>query len=195
MSFQKSNISWPQQPPAGKTQKINLIFYDSTKINFVSKHQNKAEFENLVNSEVLGSTFSGLRTSVASVTLTASTTSVAWMTSTASFHQKIYCSWWFIDSWHQNDQYWSIFAEWIFKKPIFTDFSTFSVRGCWEQPMLLFWFMKLKIYNLLKPLGTITQLNYWYIYPSELIYSALITMRHPVGFLPMVLTKKFCIWF
>ena len=26
------------------------------------------------------------------------------------------------------------------------------------------WFMKLKIYNLLKPLGTITQLNYWYIY-------------------------------
>jgi hypothetical protein len=34
-------------------KKINLIFHDSTKISFVSKHQNKAEFENLVNSEVL----------------------------------------------------------------------------------------------------------------------------------------------
>ena len=42
------------------------------------------------------------------------------------------------------------------------------------------WFMKLKIYNLLKPLGTITQQNYWSFYPSELIYFALFTMRHPV---------------
>ena len=25
------------------------------------------------------------------------------------------------------------------KTQIFTDFRTFSVRGCWEQPMLLFW--------------------------------------------------------
>ena len=29
------------------------------------------------------------------------------------------------------------------------------------------WFMKLKIYYLLKPLGTITQQNYWSFYPSE----------------------------
>ena len=43
------------------------------------------------------------------------------------------------------------------------------------------WFMKLKIYNLLKPLGTITQQNYWSFYPSELIYFAFFTMRHPVG--------------
>ena len=42
------------------------------------------------------------------------------------------------------------------------------------------WFMKLKIYNLLKPLGTITQQNYWSFYPSELIYFAFFTMRHPV---------------
>ena len=88
--FQKSNISWPQQPLTGKAIKFNLIFHDSTKINFVSKHQNKAEFENLVNSEVLRSDFSGLRTSAASVTSTASTASVASMTSTASFHQKMY---------------------------------------------------------------------------------------------------------
>jgi hypothetical protein len=67
-----------------------MIFHDSTKIIFVSKHQNKAEFKNLVNSEVLSSDFSGHKTSAASVTSTASTTSVASMTSTASFHQNIY---------------------------------------------------------------------------------------------------------
>ena len=32
-----------------------MIFHDSTKINSVSKNQNKAEFKNLVNSEVLRS--------------------------------------------------------------------------------------------------------------------------------------------
>jgi hypothetical protein len=64
-----------------------LIFHDPTKINFVSKHQNKAEFESLVNFEVLRSDFSGLRTSAASMT---STASVASMTLTASFHQKMY---------------------------------------------------------------------------------------------------------
>ena len=40
--------------------------------------------------------------------------------------------------------------------------------------------MKLKIYNLLKPLGTIIQQNYWSFYTSELIYFAFFTMRHPV---------------
>ena len=116
-SFQKSSISWPQQP--SKVLKFNMIFHDSTKINFVSKHQNKADFENLVNSEVLRSDFSGLRTSAASVTSTASTASVASMTSTASFHQKMYWSWWFNDPWHLYDQSWSIFVEWIIKNPIF----------------------------------------------------------------------------
>ena len=43
------------------------------------------------------------------------------------------------------------------------------------------WFMKLKFPNLLKPLGTIFQQNYWSFYPSELIYFVLFTMRHPVN--------------
>ena len=116
ISFQKSNISWPQQPPTGKALKFNLIFLDSTKINFASKHQNKAEFENLINSEVITIDFLGLRTSAASVT---STASVASMTSTASFHQKNYWSWWFDDPWYQNDQYLSLLLEWIIKNPIF----------------------------------------------------------------------------
>jgi hypothetical protein len=42
------------------------------------------------------------------------------------------------------------------------------------------WFKKLKIYNLLKPLDTIIQQNYWSFYPSELIYFAFFTMRQPV---------------
>ena len=42
------------------------------------------------------------------------------------------------------------------------------------------WFMKLKIYNLLKPLGTIIQQNCWSFCPSELIYFAFFSMRHPV---------------
>jgi hypothetical protein len=47
------------------------------------------------------------------------------------------------------------------------------------------WFMKLKIYDLLKPIGTITQQNYWSFDPSELIYFAFFTMRDPVWILKM----------
>jgi hypothetical protein len=66
-----------------------VIFHDSTKKLSFSKYQCKAEFKNLKDSEVLSSDFPGLKTSAASMTLTASTTSVTSMTSTASFHQKI----------------------------------------------------------------------------------------------------------
>ena len=54
----------------------------------VSKHQNKAKFNNLDDSGVLSSDFPGLGISVASMASAASTASVASMTSTASF-QKI----------------------------------------------------------------------------------------------------------
>ena len=63
-----------------------MIFHDSTKKMWVSKHQNKAKFNNLDDSGVLNGDFLGLRLSVASMTSTASTASVASMTSTASFH-------------------------------------------------------------------------------------------------------------
>ena len=66
-----------------------MIFQGSMQIFFFSKHQNKAEFKNRDDSEVLRSDFPGLRTFATSMTSTASTTSVASMTSTASFHQKI----------------------------------------------------------------------------------------------------------
>ena len=141
-SFQKSSIDWPQQPLTEKVLKFNLTFHDSTPKNVFSKHQNKADFKNLDDSEVPSCDFPGLIISVAS------------MTSTASFHQKLYWSWWFDDPWHQNDQYWSIFVEWIIKNPIFTDFSTFSVRGCWGQPVLLFWKLIHETQNLWPPEAT-----------------------------------------
>ena len=50
-SFQKNNIGWPQQPPAEMEQKFKIIFHDSTKKYFFSKHQNKAEFKNPDDSE------------------------------------------------------------------------------------------------------------------------------------------------
>ena len=89
-SFQKNDFGWPQQPPTEKVLKFNMIFHDSTQKNFFSKHNNKAEFKFLDDSEVLSSDFLGLKTSAASMTSVASTASMASMTSTASFHQKIY---------------------------------------------------------------------------------------------------------
>ena len=133
-------IGWPQQPQIEKVLKSNLIFHESTKDFFSKKkHRNKAEFYNLDDSEVLNSDFPGLRTSAASMT---SITSVASMTSTASFHQRTSWTWWSDHPWYQNDQYWSLFKEWIIKNPVFLLISdTLSVGGCWGQPILLFWKM------------------------------------------------------
>ena len=89
-SFQKNDMSWPQQHRTEKVQKFNMIFHDSTQNNFFSKHKNKAEFKCLDDSEVLSSGFPGLQTSAASMTSAASTASMASMTSTTSFHQKNY---------------------------------------------------------------------------------------------------------
>ena len=50
---------------------------------------------------------------------------------------KNYWSWWLDPPWCQNDQYWSLLIE--SKILFFTDISTFSVRGCWRQAMLIFW--------------------------------------------------------
>jgi hypothetical protein len=88
--FQKSNISWPQQPPTEKVLKFNMTFFMILPKKLFSKHQNKAEFKDLDHSEVLSSDFSVLKTSAASMTSTASPTSMASMTSTASFHQHFY---------------------------------------------------------------------------------------------------------
>ena len=78
-------------------------------------------------------------TQMTKLTLVASATSLASTASTAQFPQKTSWFRWSDHPQHQNDQYWSLFVEWIIKNPIFYWFNTFSVRGCWGQPMLLFW--------------------------------------------------------
>jgi hypothetical protein len=92
IQLKKNNIGWPQQPLTERVLKFNITFHDSTKIFCFSKHQSKAKFKNLDDTEVLSSDFPGLRTYATSMTSTASTTSVASMTSTVPFcgmdHQK-----------------------------------------------------------------------------------------------------------
>ena len=66
-----------------------MIFHDSTQKNSFSK-QNKVEFKNLDDSEVLSSGFPGSKTSTASTTSVTSTASMTSVTATASFHQKNY---------------------------------------------------------------------------------------------------------
>ena len=105
--------------------------------------------------------FSGLKTSAASVTSTASTTSVA------SFHQKKYWFWWFDDPWHQNDQYLSLFFGIDHQKSNFLLFLAPFLSEAVEASWCYFfgnWFLKLKFFYLLKPLGTIIQQNYWSFY-------------------------------
>jgi hypothetical protein len=65
-----------------------MVFRDSTPNSIFSKHQNKAEIQNLDDSEVLISDFSGIRTSAASTTSLASAASIASTTSEDLFHQR-----------------------------------------------------------------------------------------------------------
>ena len=51
--IQKSNIGWPQQPPIEKVHKNEIVFHDSTPKFIFSKYQNKAEIQNMDDSEVL----------------------------------------------------------------------------------------------------------------------------------------------
>ena len=104
-SFQKSNIGWPQQPLTEKVLNFNMIFHDPTKKLFFSKHQNKAEFKNLDDTEVLSSDFPDLRTSAASFHQNKITDSDGWIISGTKMTN--------------NSLYWSLFVEWIIKNPIF----------------------------------------------------------------------------
>ena len=72
---------------------------------------------------------------------------------------------------------------WVESWNIILKFSTFSDRGCWGQPTLLFLktgLMKLKCPKFLKPLGTIIQEKIWPFYPLEPFRILRFNMRHPV---------------
>ena len=137
--FQKHLISWPQQPPTEKALNFNMIFHDSSPKKVFSKHQNKDEFNNLDDSEVLRSDFSGPRTSAASLTSSASVTLLASTASKALFHQKNFL---ILIVGTSLAQKWPILApicEMDYLKSNFLLISdTLSVGGCWGQPMLVF---------------------------------------------------------
>ena len=108
------------------------------------KYQNEAEFNNLDDSEVLSSNFRGLRTSTASLV---SATSLASPTSTALFHQRTSWSWWLNHPWHQYDQYWSLFLEWIIKNPIFHWYLMFFLSEAVEASQCNVTFLKTGWWN------------------------------------------------
>ena len=138
--FQKNNISWPQQPPTEKLLNFNMIFHDSTPKKCFSKHQNKVEFKNLDDSEVLSSDFPGPRTPAASLTSSASATSLASTASKALFHQTNFLILMVGSSLAPKWPIWAPFCGMDHQKSNFSLISdTFSVGGCWGQPMLFFW--------------------------------------------------------
>ena len=109
----------PHWPPTEKVLKFNMSFHDSV---------NKHIFQNIKIKWYWSSNYwiqepevicQALETSPASLTLAASTTSLASTASKAQFSQRTSWTWWVDHPWHQNDQYWSFFVEWIMKNPIF----------------------------------------------------------------------------
>ena len=128
--------------------------------------------------------FWALETSAVSLTTAASATSLASTASKALFPQKTSWSWWFDHQWHQNDQYWSFFVEWIIKNSIFYWYMVPFLSEAVEASRCYFfknWLMKLKCPHLLKPLGTIIQQNCWFFYPSKPFSFVHFNMIHPVS--------------
>ena len=106
---------------------------------FFSKHQNKDEFKNLDDFEVLSSDFLSPRTSAASLTSSASTTSLASTASKALFHQKNFLILMIGSSLAPKWPIWAPFCGMDHQKSNFSLIcDTFSDGGCWDQPMLLF---------------------------------------------------------
>ena len=112
-----------------------------------------------------------------------SSASMASTTSTALFYQRTSWFWWLDHPWHQKHQYWPLFVEWIIKNPIVYWYLIPSLLKAVEVSQCYFfenWLMKVKFPNLLKPLGTLIQENYWSFYPSEPFRIPRFNMRHPV---------------
>ena len=92
VSFQNSNIGWPQQPPTEKLLKFNMTFHDSTKKTFFfktsKKYQNRLNSRTWMTLKSLLVISEPLETSAASLASSASATSLASTASTALFPQK-----------------------------------------------------------------------------------------------------------
>jgi len=81
-------MGWPQQPQTEKVLKFKMVFCDSNLNSIFSKHQIKAEIQNLDGSKIFINDFLGVRTSAASRTSSTSAASMASTTSKALFYQR-----------------------------------------------------------------------------------------------------------
>ena len=112
------------------------------------------------------------------MTSTASTTLVASMTSTASFHPRTSWTWQLDHSWYQSDQYWSLFAG-IIKNPIFYWYLiSFRLEDVEASLCYFFdnWLQISKYHNL----GHLYLWNHQSWYLSDPNYFTHFDMRHPV---------------
>ena len=158
------NLTHPQRPPTEKVLKFNISFDDSVKRFFFSKQQNKVL--KLLNSRIwkpLKSSvviFQALETSSSSWTSAAFAASAASTASKGQFSQEKVWSWLSDHHWHQNNQYWSFFVEWIAKNPIFhwymALFLTEAVEAVWGQNFFKWW-IKHKFPLFRKPLS----ISFW----------------------------------
>ena len=126
----------------------------------------------LDDSAVINIDFPGLRT------FAASTTSVASMTSTATFYQKNYGSWFLAPKWSKNQ---SLFEEWIIKNPIFYwCLIPFLLQAVEARRCYFFenWLIKLKWPS--KATRHHDSTKYWSFYPSEPFSFVHFNMLHPV---------------
>ena len=136
--FQKSNISWPQQPPTKKVVNFNMIFHESTKSIF---------FQN-IKIKLNSRTWMTLKSSV-EIFQTLEPLQPQWPPQPQQppwpqwplqphFIKNITdCDGWIIPGTKMTNTgpfLWNGSS----KIQFFTDISTISVRGCWGQLMLYF---------------------------------------------------------
>ena len=159
--------------------------HDSTKYFFFKNIEIKLSSRTWMSLKSLVVIFQALevRTSAASMTSTASTTSVASMTSTASFHQRTSWTWLLDHPWYQNDQYWSLFEEWIIKNPVFYWYLIPFLLEAVEVNLYCFfekWLQISNYHNLRHLQNTLFLWNYLSWYLLEPNYFVHFNVRHPV---------------
>ena len=126
-SFLKSNISWPQQPPTKKVVNFNKIFHESTKSIF---------FQNM-KIELNSRTWMTLKSSVV-VFQTIEPLQPQWPLQPHFIKNITDCDGWIIPG-TKVSNIGPFLRNESSKIQFFIDSSTISVRGCWGQPMSIFW--------------------------------------------------------
>ena len=142
-SFQKSNIGWPQKPPTENSTSVFMIlsifiFFQNTKLKYFSPQI--IEFKNQDDFEVLNSDFSGLRNLCSLIDLSVLCNLSGLNSLYSLFFSKNFLILMVSSSMASKWQVFVFFCWMVQQKSkISLIYGTISVRGCWGQPMLLFW--------------------------------------------------------